>query len=130
MGLEEVEWSQATRGQKDQKPYDVAVCICYLVGMRRANMNFRTDYVLTQDKSFKKYAKAYAEDQDLFFKECVFKFSLSLCLMRASQFLCCCRTSIRAGCSSPPVAFARTLDHEVVLRLDQCLNLDVFGVEA
>jgi cytochrome c peroxidase len=32
----------------------------------------RTDYVLTQDKSFKKYAKAYAEDQDLFFKECVF----------------------------------------------------------
>lgn len=29
----------------------------------------RTDYVLTQDKSFKKHAKAYAEDQDLFFKE-------------------------------------------------------------
>jgi cytochrome c peroxidase len=34
----------------------------------------RTDYVLTQDKSFKKYAKAYAEDQDLFFKD----FSASL----------------------------------------------------
>ena len=31
----------------------------------------RTDYVLTQDKSFKKYAKAYAQDQDLWFKESV-----------------------------------------------------------
>ena len=29
----------------------------------------RTDYVLTQDKSFKKFAKAYAQDQDLWFKE-------------------------------------------------------------
>ena len=27
--------------------------------------------MLTQDKSFKKYAKQYAEDQDLFFKEFV-----------------------------------------------------------
>lgn len=34
----------------------------------------RTDYVLTQDKSFKKYAKAYAESQDVFFKD----FSASL----------------------------------------------------
>ncbi|THH28380.1 hypothetical protein EUX98_g5799 [Antrodiella citrinella] len=32
-------------------------------------MMLPTDYVLTQDKSFKKYAKAYAEDQDLFFKD-------------------------------------------------------------
>lgn len=31
-----------------------------------------TDYVLVTDKSFKKYAKAYADDQDLFFKEYVF----------------------------------------------------------
>ena len=30
-----------------------------------------TDYVLTQDKSFKKYAKAYADNQDLWFKEYV-----------------------------------------------------------
>jgi cytochrome c peroxidase len=30
---------------------------------------YRTDYVLTQDKSFKKIAKSYAEDQDLFFKD-------------------------------------------------------------
>lgn len=30
---------------------------------------FRTDYVLTQDKLFKKYAKAYAEDQNLWFKD-------------------------------------------------------------
>ncbi|EIN11520.1 heme peroxidase, partial [Punctularia strigosozonata HHB-11173 SS5] len=32
-------------------------------------MMLPTDYVLTQDKSFKKYAKAYAQDQDLFFKD-------------------------------------------------------------
>ncbi|KAK0240744.1 heme peroxidase [Armillaria nabsnona] len=32
-------------------------------------MMLPTDYVLTQDKSFKKYAKAYADDQDLFFKD-------------------------------------------------------------
>ena len=33
--------------------------------------DFSTDYVLVQDKVFKKYAKAYAQDQDLFFKEYV-----------------------------------------------------------
>ncbi|EGO00213.1 hypothetical protein SERLA73DRAFT_180679 [Serpula lacrymans var. lacrymans S7.3] len=32
-------------------------------------MMLPTDYVLTQDKSFKKYAKAYADDNDLFFKD-------------------------------------------------------------
>ncbi|TCD68259.1 heme peroxidase [Steccherinum ochraceum] len=32
-------------------------------------MMLPTDYVLTQDKSFKKWAKAYAADQDLFFKD-------------------------------------------------------------
>ncbi|KAG6865480.1 hypothetical protein C0991_002192 [Blastosporella zonata] len=32
-------------------------------------MMLPTDYVLVQDKSFKKYAKAYAQDNDLFFKE-------------------------------------------------------------
>ncbi|KAH8107887.1 heme peroxidase [Cristinia sonorae] len=32
-------------------------------------MMLPTDYVLTQDKSFKKYAKAYAENQDLWFKD-------------------------------------------------------------
>ena len=32
-------------------------------------LEYRTDYVLTQDKSFKKYAKAYADDQDLWYKE-------------------------------------------------------------
>lgn len=35
----------------------------------RSLMMLPTDYVLTQDKSFKKYAKAYAQDQDLFFKD-------------------------------------------------------------
>ncbi|TFL04565.1 heme peroxidase [Pterulicium gracile] len=35
----------------------------------RSLMMLPTDYVLTQDKSFKKHAKAYAEDQDLFFKD-------------------------------------------------------------
>ncbi|KIJ95716.1 class II peroxidase, partial [Laccaria amethystina LaAM-08-1] len=34
-------------------------------------MMLPTDYVLTQDKSFKKHAKAYADDQDLFFREYV-----------------------------------------------------------
>ncbi|KIM69539.1 peroxidase [Scleroderma citrinum Foug A] len=32
-------------------------------------MMLPTDYVLTQDKNFKKFAKAYADDQDLFFKD-------------------------------------------------------------
>lgn len=32
------------------------------------------DYVLTQDKSFKKWAKAYADDEALWFKECVLGF--------------------------------------------------------
>jgi len=32
-------------------------------------MMLPTDYVLTQDKGFKKYAKAYAEDSNLFFKD-------------------------------------------------------------
>ncbi|KAG6817497.1 hypothetical protein H0H87_008122 [Tephrocybe sp. NHM501043] len=32
-------------------------------------MMLPTDYVLVQDKSFKKYAKAYAQDNDLFFKD-------------------------------------------------------------
>lgn len=31
----------------------------------------RTDYVLTQDKNFKKWAKAYADDEALWFKEYV-----------------------------------------------------------
>jgi hypothetical protein len=29
----------------------------------------RTDYVLIQDKSFKKFAKAYADSEEVFFKE-------------------------------------------------------------
>jgi cytochrome c peroxidase len=33
------------------------------------NIYHRTDYVLVTDKSFKKYAKAYADNQDVFFKE-------------------------------------------------------------
>lgn len=33
---------------------------------------FRTDYVLVQDKSFKKFAKAYADSQELWFKEYAF----------------------------------------------------------
>lgn len=32
-------------------------------------MMLPTDYILTQDKSFKKYAKAYADSQEVFFKE-------------------------------------------------------------
>lgn len=35
----------------------------------RSLMMLPTDYVLVQDKVFKKFAKAYAQDQDLFFKD-------------------------------------------------------------
>ncbi|KAM6501872.1 hem peroxidase [Amanita muscaria] len=35
----------------------------------RTLMMLPTDYSLTQDKSFKKHAKAYADDQDLWFKD-------------------------------------------------------------
>ncbi|KAF7796657.1 hypothetical protein EIP86_007840 [Pleurotus ostreatoroseus] len=35
----------------------------------RSLMMLPTDYVLTQDKAFKKWAKAYAGDQDLWFKD-------------------------------------------------------------
>ncbi|KAF5351772.1 hypothetical protein D9756_007753 [Leucocoprinus leucothites] len=35
----------------------------------RSLMMLPTDYVLIQDKSFKRWAKAYAEDQDLWFKD-------------------------------------------------------------
>ena len=34
-------------------------------------MMLPTDYVLTQDKSFKKWVKAYADDEQLWFKEYV-----------------------------------------------------------
>ena len=41
-------------------------------------MMLPTDYVMVSDKSFRKYAKAYAEDQDLFFKEYViYNFQIS-----------------------------------------------------
>ena len=35
----------------------------------RALMRLPTDYVLVQDKSFRKWARAYADDEELFFKE-------------------------------------------------------------
>ena len=44
----------------------------------RSLMMLPTDYVLTQDKSFKKWVKAYADDEELWFKECVFYFSRAL----------------------------------------------------
>lgn len=37
----------------------------------RSLMMLPTDYVLVQDKSFKKWARAYADDEELFFKEYV-----------------------------------------------------------
>ena len=42
-----------------------------LQSIQSLTSDFSTDYVLVQDKVFKKYAKAYAQDQDLFFKEYV-----------------------------------------------------------
>ena len=40
----------------------------------RTLMMLPTDYVLVQDKSFKKWARAYADDEQLFFKEYVYRF--------------------------------------------------------
>ena len=37
-------------------------------------MMLPADYVLVTDKNFKKWVKAYADDEDLWFKECVFPF--------------------------------------------------------
>jgi len=48
-------------------------------------LRIRTDYLLTQDKSFKKWAKAYAENQNLWFEQYGF-------------FLCC--NSRRLTCVS------------------------------
>jgi len=41
-------------------------------------MMLPTDYVLTQDKSFKKWAKAYADDEELWFKDFSAAFSKML----------------------------------------------------
>ena len=41
-------------------------------------MMLPADYVLVQDKNFKKWVKAYADDEDLWFKECVPSPTLSL----------------------------------------------------
>lgn len=38
----------------------------------RSLMMLPTDYALVQDKSFKKWTKAYADDEQLWFKECVY----------------------------------------------------------
>jgi catalase (peroxidase I) len=67
-----MEWPQAARRQEDPVPDDAAVCSCSISPMERILIGMNTcstDYVLVQDKSFKKYAKAYADDNDLFFKE-------------------------------------------------------------
>ncbi|KAF8550609.1 heme peroxidase [Imleria badia] len=44
----------------------------------RTLMMLPTDYVLTQDKSFKKWAKAYADDEELWFKDFSAAFSKML----------------------------------------------------
>lgn len=74
MGLEEVEWSQAAGRQEDTLTHDAAVCFYHIAQVRTRTNRYvlcRTDYVLTQDKSFKKWAKAYADDEALWFKEYV-----------------------------------------------------------
>lgn len=45
--------------------------LCWSDRFLISNFCYRTDYVLTQDKSFKKFAKAYADSQDVFFNEYV-----------------------------------------------------------
>lgn len=71
VGLEKMERPEATAGQEDEESHDASVRLSHVILIIcRPIENFRsTDYVLTQDKSFKKYAKAYADDQDLFFME-------------------------------------------------------------
>lgn len=68
-----MERSQAARGQEDTLVDDVAVSSTRRLKLCGAEHIFsrRTDYVLVQDKSFKKFAKAYADNQELFFKEYV-----------------------------------------------------------
>ena len=73
MGVEEMEWTQTARGQEDSELNDAAVSTS--PNLHTPSSFFpdffltRTDYVLTQDKSFKKYAQQYAKDEELFFKE-------------------------------------------------------------
>jgi cytochrome c peroxidase len=47
----------------------VRFCLTTLVRSELLTLSYRADYAVIQDKSFKKYAKAYADDQDLFFKD-------------------------------------------------------------
>lgn len=46
-----------------------------------------TDYVLVTDKSFKKYAKSYADNQDLWFKEFVVFFKVMSFIRRLTNLV-------------------------------------------
>lgn len=65
------------------------MCLLHLtqvhVGLTDASS--RTDYVLTQDKSFKKWAKAYADDEELWFKEYVPGYLILICLVSHTHAL-------------------------------------------
>ena len=78
-----------------------------------------TDYVLTTDKSFKKYAKAYADDQDLFFKEWVLSFcGLFFIDADVPQLLSRCCSSVRAWSAHFPIRNTWALDHEILFWLN------------
>lgn len=67
-------------------------------------MMLPADYVLTQDKSFKKYVKQYADDQDLFFNEYVLLLRVrSFYLQLLSQLLEGLFKTARAWCAREPV---------------------------
>ena len=69
-GAEEVGRPEAARGQEDSLAYDASVSQSKINSILQALMFYHsTDYVLVTDKTFKKWTKAYADDQDLFFKE-------------------------------------------------------------
>jgi catalase (peroxidase I) len=72
VGLEEVEWTQATAGQEDWNTHDASVS-CGALNRRNASqidpLRISTDYTMVSDKAFKKYAFEYAKSQDAFFRE-------------------------------------------------------------
>ena len=70
MAVAKVEGTCANGRQEDEKLDDASVShrLIYL-DKPRADETFRTDMALIKDKSFKTYAKKYAESEEEFFKE-------------------------------------------------------------
>ena len=90
--------------------FHLSLVICRLPGVF-----ISTDYALVQDKTFKKYVKAYAADQDLFFKEYEFLncFIVSIVNGYVPQLLRRRLAALRARYSRFAVHFHREVDAEV-----------------